>query len=202
MKNLNYTSFKIEEIRATIAEKEGEKTYNLSGYAALFEKLSVKLGWFREKIAKGAFEETLKSDIDVKALWNHNRDIVLGATKSGTLKLSEDKKGLKFSLELPDTQAGRDAYISVNRGDVDGMSFGFNTLDHSWNEVDSENIIRTLNQVELHEISITPFPAYKDTSVQSRSIKDDYENYKQSKKNESIIRSEGELELKKKLIDL
>jgi len=160
---------------------DGDKK-TLHGYAAKFESLSVPLYGFREKIRKGAFTESIKKN-NVRALWNHNPDMVLGSTKNGTLQLEEDDKGLRFEVELPDTQAGRDAAVSVSRRDVDGMSFAFEAKKQEWDEKDEKNVIRTLIEVDVKEISPTAFPAYPSTRVVARCVKDDYEDYSEEKRN-------------------
>lgn len=150
----------------------------IKGYAAEFEKLSVNLGGFREQIRKGAFANSLRDSV-VKALWNHNTDMVLGSTKNGTLKLWEDDRGLAFELSLPDTTWGRDALESIRRGDVEGVSFGFQVNVDEWDQSGDE-VIRTLVDVELHEISPTPFPAYPQTSVSVRTATEVFDEYKRT----------------------
>lgn len=164
--------FELDDVE--VREENGKKT--ISGYAAVFERLSVPIYDFREKIRRGAFTASLKKN-NIRALWNHDSGTVLGATKSGTLRLSEDDKGLRFELNPPDTQAGRDAVELIKRGDVEGMSFGFRVIKQEWDESDKKNIVRTLVDVDLREVSITAFPAYPDTKVKVRSIGDDYEEY-------------------------
>ena len=150
------------EVRA-----DGER--KIGGYAAVFEQLSQPLWGFVEKIAKGAFASSLEQD-DVRALWSHNTDLVLGRTGNGTLSLREDDHGLAFDLELPDTTLGRDTYESIKRGDVTGVSFGFEVLEDSWQrKEEGAPHIRTLNKVKLYEISPTAFPAYEQTAVAVRS---------------------------------
>lgn len=152
-------------------EDNGKKI--IRGYAAVWEQLSVPIyGIFKEKIRSGAFANSLKKN-NVRALWNHNSDMVLGSTKAGTMTLSEDDKGLRFEITLPNTQAGNDAYTSISRGDVDGMSFGFKVRKQEWDESDPKNLIRTLIEVDLSEVSPTAFPAYPQTSVGTRSVDDD-----------------------------
>jgi len=147
---------------------------SLIGYAVRWDKLSVPIyGSFRERVRAGAFTESLKSN-NVRALWNHNSDFVLGSTGGKTMTLREDDKGLYFEIDLPDTQIGRDAAITIQRGDVTGMSFGFNTRKQEWDETDPKNVIRTLIDVDLREISPTPFPAYQQTKVGVRSVDDDF----------------------------
>lgn len=157
----------------------------LAGYAVRWEQLSKPIcGMFREKVSEGAFTNSIKEN-NIRGLWNHNSDFVLGATKSGTMRCTEDKTGLAFEIDLPDTQAGRDAAITVSRGDVDGMSFGFNVRKQEWDETDPQNVIRTLKDVDLQEISPTPFPAYTQSTVAMRSMADDFKDLAEFRKIEA-----------------
>lgn len=156
-------TFTAREIRAS---GDGEPP-RLTGYAAMFNALSEDLGGFFERIKPGAFTKTLL-EADVRALLNHDPNIVLGRTKAGTLRLNEDDAGLAFELDLPDTQAARDLIVSVKRGDIDQMSFGFRTVRDSWEQV-GEQIVRTLIEVKLFDISPVTFPAYPQTSASVRS---------------------------------
>ncbi len=150
---------------------DGKKEQRIVGYAAVFESLSEEMGFmgysFREKIAKGAFSKTILED-DVRALFNHNPDFVLGRNKAGTLVLSEDDHGLYFEISPPDTQWGRDLTVSIKRGDVTQNSFGFsvNEKDETW---DKKEKTRTLNKVKLYDISPVTYPAYPQTEVFVRS---------------------------------
>ena len=154
------------ETRVTVTDfevREEADGMHLTGYAARFNEASEPLP-FREYIAPGAFKASLQTRNDVKLLWNHDSSTVLGSTRAGTLRLSEDAKGLQVSATLPDTQAGRDAKVLINRGDVTGFSFGFTVPSggDSWNEDGSE---RTLNAVRLMEVSTgVAFPAYPTTN--------------------------------------
>ncbi len=153
------------EVRAS----EGKRT--LSGHAAVFDKLSVKMMGFREIIRKGSFLESIAQD-DIRALWNHDTNIVLGRNKAKTLRLSEDGQGLKVEIDLPDTQAGRDAEISIARGDVSQMSFAFlvKTGGDRWFEEDGEDR-RELTALGLAEVSPVTFPAYLDTDVSLKGLR-------------------------------
>jgi hypothetical protein len=130
---------------------ESEKDIKIRGHAAIFNELSVDLGGFREKIDPGAFAKSILED-DVRALWNHNADMVLGRNKSGTLKLTEDERGLAIEIDPPDTQLGRDVMCLMQRGDVTQMSFGFTVPDggERW-EMIGGVAIRTLTAVNLFE---------------------------------------------------
>ena len=145
----------------------------LTGYAARFNEPSEPLP-FLERIAPGAFKRSLRAKNDIKLLWNHDSSMVLGSTRSGTLRLSEDELGLRVEADLPDTQAGRDAKVLIQRGDVTGFSFGFTVPPNgdSWNADGTE---RTLKSVRLLEVSTgVAFPAYPSTNgtAQVRSLED------------------------------
>lgn len=145
----------------------------LTGYAARFNEPSEPLP-FIERIAPGAFKRSLRAKNDIKLLWNHDSSSVLGSTRSGTLRLVEDEMGLRVEADLPDTQAGRDAKVLIQRGDVTGFSFGFTVPPNgdSWN---SEGTERTLKSVRLLEVSTgVAFPAYPSTNgtAQVRSLED------------------------------
>jgi uncharacterized protein len=147
--------------------KDEDGTRRIVGHAALFDSLSEDLGGFREKIAPGAFADAVGDD--VRALWNHDPNHVLGRTRSGTLRLSEDEHGLAIEVDPPDTQMARDLVVLMERGDVSQMSFGFRTIEDSWEKVDGQNV-RTLKRVSLFDVSPVTFPAYPDTDVAVRSL--------------------------------
>jgi len=170
-------AFPICEIRA-VGEGDGMK---IGGYAAVFNSLSEPIMFFREIIQPGAFKKTLKEH-DVRAFWSHDSSKPLGRTGNETLTLSEDKRGLPFELILPPTTSGRDAFESIKRGDVDGMSFGFQVIKESWEELPKERqldlgveAIRTLDEVRLLEISPVSFPAYEASTAEVRMAWDDYQ---------------------------
>ncbi len=136
----------------------------LEGYAATFGA-EARIGSIIETIAPGAFRGAIGGD--VLALFDHDPGKVLGRTRSGTLRLSEDAKGLAFSLDLPDTQAGRDVLELAQRNDLGGMSFAF-LVPKGGDRWNGER--RTLLSLDLKEISVvSAFPAYPDTSLALRS---------------------------------
>jgi HK97 family phage prohead protease len=133
----------------------------LRGYAAVFNSPSQPLP-FIETIQRGAFKDSLKSRNDVKLLWNHDTSVVLGSTRAGTLRLMEDERGLLVEADLPMTQAGKDAAISIQRGDVTAFSFGFR-IPAGGDEWANANE-RLLKRVNVHEVSVgVAFPAYTGT---------------------------------------
>ncbi|MBE5089555.1 HK97 family phage prohead protease [Bacillus thuringiensis] len=141
-----------------------EQPSRITGYAAVFNSKTTIGGWFDEVIEPGAFARSLSENSDIRALFNHNWDNVLGRTKSGTLRLEEDEKGLKFEIELPNTSVGRDLAESMSRGDINQCSFGFWITEENW-DYNVEPALRTIKEVELYEISVVSIPAYDDTEV-------------------------------------
>jgi HK97 family phage prohead protease len=156
------------ELRVVRA-KDGGQIPTIVGYAAVFNKRSVDLFGFYEEVAPGAFTDTLAAGDDVRALWNHDPNIVLGRTKSGTLALREDDTGLWCEITPPDTQQARDAVALIERGDVDQMSFSFRVLEDKWRIDADESYVRRLVTVKLYDVAPATFAAYPDTSIGVRS---------------------------------
>jgi HK97 family phage prohead protease len=151
--------------------KNGDKAPSkLVGYAALFNKPTELFPGLTEKIAPGAFTRTLAEKADVRALVDHDPSKIIGRTKSGTLALQENRRGLKVAIDAADTTAGRDILKSVDRGDVDQMSFGFRVVKESWEDKKNGDAVRTLEDVDLFDVSAVTFPAYADTTIATRSL--------------------------------
>lgn len=169
MKDREIRSFTLDQIK--IEQREDGKRL-IRGHAAVFNQLSEDLGGFREQIAPGAFADAIKTD-DVRALFNHNADLILGRNLAGTLKLAEDARGLAIELDPPDTQAGRDLIISMERGDVTQMSFGFSVRPNgqNWGKDDSGQVVRTITRVRLYDVSPVVYPAYPQTDVAVRELR-------------------------------
>lgn len=149
-------------------DDDGNRT--LSGYAVKWEKKSQVLGFFRkfrEQFKRGAFADSLQKD-DQRFLWSHDTSKVLGRTKNNTLRLEEDSIGLRFELDLPKTTLGNDTYESIKRGDVDGVSFGFQKISDEIEEPDDDLMLRTVTKAKLLEVSAVAFPAYPDSEVSAR----------------------------------
>lgn len=140
----------------------------LEGYAAVFGQMSEDLGGFRESIVSGAFAATIAAD-DVRGLWNHDPNFVLGRNRAKTLELSEDSTGLLYRITPPDTQWARDLMVSISRGDVNQSSFGFQTIKDEWQGGDNGRT-RSLIEVKLFDVSPVTFPAYPQTAVGVRSL--------------------------------
>ena len=140
----------------------------IKGHAAVFNQLSLDLGGFREQVAPGAFAEAIAKPDDVRALFNHDPNIVLGRNLAGTLSLREDAYGLAIEIVAPATQTVRDLVLEpMKRGDVTQMSFGFsvNPNGDQWAKNDDGAWIRTLTNVRLFDVSPVTYPAYPQTDV-------------------------------------
>lgn len=138
----------------------------LEGYAATFGT-EARIADFAETIAPGAFSASLATGGDILALVDHDPTRLLARTRSGSLRLSEDSKGLAFEIDAPDTQSGRDVLALAERGDLGGMSFAF-TVPPGGDRWEGRK--RELRAVNLREISVvSSWPAYAGTSVQARS---------------------------------
>lgn len=170
----------VTELRIQPKDESGQSI--IEGHAAIFDSLSQDIGFmfpFKERINKGAFKQSLEKD-DIRALWNHDANYVLGRNRAGTLELTETKKGLRVRIHPPDTQWARDLTESIRRGDVTQMSFGFIVEKETWS-VEGKEDVRTLEQVKLFDVSPVTFPAYLDTDVGVRGAMDSYNKYKQEK---------------------
>lgn len=147
----------------------------LSGYGAVFYNAAdpgteydiFGDGYVLERIDAGAFDRAIRED-NVAGLVNHDPNLLLGRTKAGTMRLSVDAKGLRYEVDLADTQAGRDARTSALRGDLDGSSFSFSVDAEEWSRV-GDNQVRTLKSVRLFDVGPVVFPAYTATTSEARA---------------------------------
>lgn len=144
---------------------------NFQGYAAVFDSPSEDLGGFVERIAPGAFTESLRRRKgDIKMFLNHDERMVLGSKGAGTLRLKEDGHGLFVDADLPDNEWGRPVRDAVARGDISSMSFAFN-VPRGGDEWSADRKDRTLRNLYLHEVSpVTGWPAYPATSASVRHL--------------------------------
>lgn len=154
-------------------ERRDGASPRLVGHAAVFNSLSEDLGGFREQILPGAFVEALEKD-DIRALWNHDANYVLGRKASGTLRLAEDVRGLAIEIDFPDTPTIRDLVVSpIERGDVSQMSFAFGLRPggQDWAKNDEGQVVRTLKKLRLFDVSPVTFPAYRQTDIAVRELR-------------------------------
>lgn len=149
-----------------------DKSNTIEGHGALYNVVSVPELGFDERIMAGAFQNADLSD--VRMLWNHNGDKILARTKSGTLEVGADSVGLFYRGEVAETSWGKDALISVARGDVDQSSFAFGQLDKGddeWGVDERGNIFRNINRFrKITDVSPTAFPAYPQTKIDARAL--------------------------------
>jgi HK97 family phage prohead protease len=170
------TEIKDQETRTTNATFEvrsnEDGTVTMVGYAAKFNTRSQDLGGFVETIAPGAFTRSIDAGADVKALFNHDPNIVLGRSTAGTLRLTQDETGLRYEVDLPNTQAGRDLAVSLQRGDISQSSFAFRTIKDDWSFDTDGRELRTLHDLDLRDVSPVTYPAYLDTDsgIAQRSL--------------------------------
>lgn len=173
MKDIETRYFPATELRVNTHEG---RTPTLVGYAAVFNSLSEpmfdqRIGEFREIIAPGAISQAVLDRCDVRCLVDHDCSKITGRTKSGTLRLSLDSKGLAIENDPSDTTSGRDITVSIQRGDIDQMSFGFRGAVATCAVDETGMIVRTITQInELVDVSYVTYPAYPDTTVAVRSI--------------------------------
>lgn len=159
------------EYRAEPEADADKDRVTIRGHAAVFDRLSGDLGGFRERIKRGAFRKALDKQDDVRLLVNHDAYPVLARTKSNTLELREDPRGLHVFADVAPTTFAKDLRVSMQRGDIDQMSFGFTVArgGDEWAERDGE-IIRTITEVDqLFDVSVVTFPAYPQTTVDART---------------------------------
>lgn len=153
------------------AEGDGRR---ITGYAIRFGVKSLDLGGFQEIIAPEAVDRSLKGAADIRAFVDHDHAKIIGRTRSGTLALRKDTKGLRVEID-PDLEISyaKDIARAVARGDVSGMSFGFRTIADAW-DYDGDVPIRTVTDMDIHEVSVVTMPAYPQTSVEMalRSLAD------------------------------
>jgi len=181
-KQIAYTNL---ELRALDDSEDG---WTVSGYAAVFDSPSEPLPW-TEFVRRGAFKKTINDGADVRLLIDHT-GVPLARTKSGTLTLREDDKGLFMEARLdpnnPDAVKMRSALM---RGDVTQMSFAFETIKDGWN---GDRSVRELKEVRLHDVSLVTYPAYEETSAEIRN----------NQSNETVIATVATTSLRKAQIAL
>ena len=147
---------------------DGSEVSVIEGYASVFNSRTNIGGWYDEEIAPGAFTESLTSGKDVRCLFNHDWNYVLGRISSNTLILEQDSKGLRFEVILPNTTFANDLKESMSRGDINQCSFGF-VVTGQEEDYSQETLLIRITNLELWEVSIVPLPAYEDTEASLRS---------------------------------
>jgi hypothetical protein len=172
--NIEYRYLESDVAECRILEEDNKRF--LEGHPSVFNSRSKLLfennRYFNEIIAPNAFDNVLQDEkLDVPMTYNHTRGQLLGRTKSGTLKLSKDEKGLKSRVEVPNTTTGNDVYTLVQRGDLFEMSFGFIVDSDTWSKDENGDNVRTINSIKkLADVSIVTNGAYSNTDIAARSL--------------------------------
>lgn len=167
MSKMEIRKHDVQELRI----EQQDDTVTLHGYVTKYNERSQFMGFY-EQVDKKAFDNTLKNDNNVFALYNHDWNKILGSTRNGTLKLETDDIGLKFTLQpKANTSFLNDARELVDSGELRGMSFGFIVKEDDWESRDGHDI-RTLKDVDLREVTLTAIPAYESSEVALRSYQD------------------------------
>ena len=149
---------------------EPDEAPTIAGYAAVFDSPASN-GLWTETLDPHCFDNVLASNPDVRALWNHNADFVLGRTTANTLTLSLDARGLNYKVDPPNTTVANDLMISMRRKDVTGSSFGFIVLRDQWTDNPDGSITRRILEIDqLLDVSPVTYPFYGKTSAQLRSL--------------------------------
>lgn len=161
----------IREVRNVPTEfitRDDGEDLTIEGYFAVFNSNYDIAPGMSESIAPGAFSNTLRNDI--RALINHDTTLVLGRTKSETLSLKQDDKGLWGKIKInPNDVDAMNLYSRVKRGDVDQCSFGFNIISEETDFREDGSVHWTMTDLDVHEVSCCTFPAYEETNISARS---------------------------------
>ena len=162
----------LRSVMTQFETREDDGTPQISGYFAVFNSNYEIYPGMSESIAPGAFSKTLGGDI--RALTNHDTTLVLGRNTAGTLELREDSHGLWADVRInPNDTDAMNTYERVKRGDVDQCSIGFNIIDEETEFRDDGSVHWNIREVELLEVSVCTFPAYKETNISAREAQRD-----------------------------
>jgi HK97 family phage prohead protease len=162
--SLETRTVKLTELRAA----DEAHPRRLTGVAVVYGA-EAEMFDFTERFQPGAFKEWLATDFNVRARFEH--DELLASRSNSTLKLTDTPSGLEVEIDVAETRAGDDALALVERGDIEGMSFGFRVMPggQAWSE-EGDKLYRDIFKAELHEVTITDSPAYTDSSIAKRSV--------------------------------
>ena len=205
LKNYNQMEKRIFNIETRVDSTEDGRDL-VVGHASVYDSRSNNLGGFYEFIERGAFNEELISNSDVRALINHDPNLILARNTSGTLNLTADERGLKYEFEMPETSYGKDLAISMKRGDITQSSFAFTVAEDDWSTDADGNNIRTIKKIDrLYDVSPVTSPAYNmaesDLVVAKRGLKE-YQESLVEETNEEIIEEKENNLVRNSLISL
>jgi uncharacterized protein len=167
-----FSSFSVPQVMRY--EKDGDEKKKVVGYGAVFYREGDSRTEYelfkgvKERIAPTAFDSALERD-DIRSLFNHDPNFVLGRQSAGTLRLSVDEVGLRYEVDLPDSRM--DVAEAIKRGDVTGSSFWFRPTSERQDSDSEGNLIYTIEDLELREVGPVTFPAYEGTVSEMRTKK-------------------------------
>ncbi len=189
-KNNNNMEKRIYTIETRTEERE-DGTPVVIGHASLYDSRSENLGGFYEYIERGAFTPDLIEKSDVRALINHDQNLILGRSTSGTLRLEADEKGLRYEFSVPETSYGKDLLVSMKRGDINQSSFAFTVQEDDWSTDENGNNIRTIKKInKLYDVSPVTYPAYSeanDLTVAQRGLAIYKEKVEKEKEEKDLV---------------
>tara|TARA_R100001244_G_scaffold126111_1_gene96424 strand:- start:9882 stop:10598 length:717 start_codon:yes stop_codon:yes gene_type:complete len=176
----------------TRAEETEDGNKVIMGHASMYNIRSENLGGFYEYIEAGAFTPELIEKSDVRALINHDQNLILGRTTSGTLRLNTDEKGLRYEFDVPETSYGKDLVVSMERGDITQSSFAFTVADDEWGTDEDGNNIRTIKKIDrLFDVSPVTYAAYPDANdlvVAQRGLATYKEKVEKEKEEKDLVK--------------
>jgi len=193
---IHYKRIKTTDMEKRVFDMEFRQLDNkdVEGSAALFNVLSEDLGGFREQIAPGAFNDVLNDD--VRALMNHDPNLILARTNAGTLTLEVTADGLMYRYTDPDTSYSNDLRKSMKRGDVTQSSFAFSVAEDDWEDVNDELIRTIIKFKRLYDVSPVTYPAYPDTTVATRAME-----MRKADQEKTALEEKQKADAKKELIE-
>ena len=187
----NIMEKRIFNIETRTEETEDGKKI-IIGHASVYGKRSENLGGFYEFIEAGAFTPELIENSDVRALINHDQNLILGRSTSGTLRLNADEKGLRYEFDVPDTSYAKDLVVSMERGDIDQSSFAFTVEEDEWSSDEDGNNIRTIKKINrLYDVSPVTFAAYPDANdliIAQRGLATYKDKIKQEEEQDDLVK--------------
>tara|TARA_R110002020_G_scaffold385529_1_gene596451 strand:+ start:3809 stop:4945 length:1137 start_codon:yes stop_codon:yes gene_type:complete len=191
---------RIFNIESTVEKREDGQEV-VVGYASIYDSKSENLGGFYEYIDRGAFNDDLINKSDVRALINHDPNLILARNTSGTLELKADEKGLRYEFSIPETSYGKDLAVNMRNGNLSQSSFAFIVKEDEWSTDDNGNDIRTIKEIDsLHDISVVTYPAYRQAESDLVIAQRGLAIYKEKQKNKEeendlVMRSLAKLKI-------
>lgn len=177
------------EFNFRVEQRGGSDRLVIEGYAYRFHEISQNLGGFVERVLPGAGEQSASQD-DIRALFNHDASLILGRSRSGTLRLGEDSEGLPYEIDGDMRQSYvSDLAIALEREDVSQSSFGFRTVDETWGLTEEDLPLRSLVKIALFDVSPVTYPAYTSSTsgIGSRAVESFYESRGLSPEQVSLV---------------